>query len=163
MGAHLSVEQRQRVRRLRGEGMTVADVAREVGCSLRTVKRVVAHKGKREEQATRWCPGPKRLSLAEREEISRGLGHGESFSADRPPTRPVDLDDLAGGRTPTAAATTIGLGGPTTAPGLEGPRRPKAAKLDDPPLAAQVTEWLEAWWSPEEIARRCGSSSPTIR
>ena len=74
------MEQRQRVRRLRAEGMTVADVAREVGCSLRTVKRVVAHKGKREERATRWCPGPKRLSLAEREEISRRLGHGESFS-----------------------------------------------------------------------------------
>ena len=54
---------------------------------------------------------------------------------------------------PTAAATTIGLGGPTTAAYLKA-RRPKAAKLDDPRLARQVTEWLEAWWSPEEIARR---------
>ncbi len=33
-------------------------------------------------------------------------------------------------------------------------RRPESTKLDDPRLAAQVTKWLEAWWSPEEIARR---------
>jgi IS30 family transposase len=33
-------------------------------------------------------------------------------------------------------------------------RRPKAAKLDDARLAARVTEWLKAWWSPEEIAHR---------
>ena len=31
---------------------------------------------------------------------------------------------------------------------------PKAPKLADPRLAAQVTEWLEEWWSPEEIAKR---------
>jgi IS30 family transposase len=33
-------------------------------------------------------------------------------------------------------------------------RRPKATKLDHLPLAEVVHEWLEAWWSPEEIANR---------
>ena len=152
MGVHLSVEQRQRVRRLRVEGMTVADVAREVGCSLRTVTRVVAHKGKREERAIRWCPGPKRLSLAEREEISLGLRHGESFT------------QIAGGlgRSTSTISREVAANG-----GRRGyrawrahdrachqARRPKPCRLDDARLATTVREWLEAWWSPEEIARR---------
>ena len=62
MGFHLTVDQRRRVRQLRTEGMTVADVAREIGCSLRTVKRVVATQGKREERQTRWSPSERRLS-----------------------------------------------------------------------------------------------------
>jgi len=33
-------------------------------------------------------------------------------------------------------------------------QRPKASKLSHPPLALRVTEWLEAWWSPEEISDR---------
>ncbi len=33
-------------------------------------------------------------------------------------------------------------------------RRPKPSKLCCGPLLAKVTEWLEEWWSPEEIARR---------
>src|SRR5882724_10397419 len=66
---------------MRAEGMTVADVARELGCSLRTVKRIAAGPGKREQHQTRWCPGERRLSLQEREEISVGLGRGDSFTA----------------------------------------------------------------------------------
>ena len=33
-------------------------------------------------------------------------------------------------------------------------QRPKAAKLDEPVLCAKVTERLEEFWSPKEIARR---------
>jgi transposase, IS30 family len=33
-------------------------------------------------------------------------------------------------------------------------RRPKVPKLACPRLAAQVTGWLEAWWSPQEISAR---------
>jgi IS30 family transposase len=33
-------------------------------------------------------------------------------------------------------------------------RRPKATKLSHQPLAETVTEWLERWWPPEEIAQR---------
>ncbi len=109
-------------------------------------------KGRREERVTRWCPGPRRLSLAEREEISRGLGHGESFS---------QLARRLGRSTSTISREVAANGGRDHYRAwrahdrayLEA-RRPKVAKLADPRLAAQVTEWLEAWWSPEEIARR---------
>jgi hypothetical protein len=40
----------------------MADVAREVGCLLRTVKWVMAGNGTREERQTRWCPGNRRRS-----------------------------------------------------------------------------------------------------
>jgi IS30 family transposase len=33
-------------------------------------------------------------------------------------------------------------------------RRPKVAKIDHPPLLAQVSEWLEDLWSPEQIVGR---------
>lgn len=48
MGAHLSIQQRQLARKLRREGKTVREVAVEIGCSLRTVKRVTHGPGKRE-------------------------------------------------------------------------------------------------------------------
>ena len=49
MGRHLSVVQRRQARRLDAEGLKVAEIARELGCSLTTVNRVLAGKGKREE------------------------------------------------------------------------------------------------------------------
>ncbi len=39
-------------------------------------------------------------------------------------------------------------------------RRPKRPKLACGRLAAQVEEWLEQWWSPEEIARRLRMEFP---
>jgi IS30 family transposase len=132
--------------------MSVPDVAREVGCSLRTVKRVMAGKGKREERQTRWCPGERRLSLPEREEISLGLRRGESFTAIAArlgrSTSTVSREVNAnGGRDDYRAWRAHDLAWAQA-------RRPKPAKLDDSRLADQVTGWLEQWWSPEEIARR---------
>jgi IS30 family transposase len=37
---------------------------------------------------------------------------------------------------------------------FERARRPKTPKLACPRLAGQVAEWLELWWSPEQIAER---------
>ncbi len=152
MGAHLTVEQRRLVRRLRADGMTVAEVARKIGCSLRTVKRVVAGQGKREERQTRWSPGPRRLSLQEREEISLGLRRGDSLSA---------MARQLGRSTSTVSREVNANGGRETYRAWRAhdrayhqARRPKPAKLACPRLAGQVTEWLEAWWSPEEISRR---------
>ncbi|MGH9892338.1 MAG: IS30 family transposase [bacterium] len=152
MGAHLTLEQRRRVRRLRGEGMRVADVAREIGCSLTTVGRVAGGLGKREERATRWCPGPRRLSLEEREEISLALRRGDSFTA-------IGLQ--LGRSTSTISREVNANGGREDYRAWRAhdrayaeARRPKGCKLDDSCLASQVTEWLEQWWSPEEISRR---------
>ena len=151
MGLHLTVEQRRRVRRLRAEGMTVADVAREIGCSLRTIKRVTAIQG-REERRTRWSPGERRLSLKEREEISLGLRRRDSLGT---------IARQLGRATSTVSREVKANGGREAYRGwrahdraFEQARRPKPAKLGCPRLARQVTEWLEQWWSPEEISRR---------
>jgi transposase, IS30 family len=152
VGLHLSVEQRQRVRKLRTDGKTVAEVAREVGCSLRTVKRVVATQGKREERRTRWSPGGRRLSLREREEISLGVRRGDAYAV---------IARQLGRSTSTVSREVNANGGRQLYRAwrahdraYEQARRPKPAKLSCPRLAGQVTEWLEAWWSPEEISRR---------
>ncbi|HSH59430.1 MAG TPA: helix-turn-helix domain-containing protein [Acidimicrobiales bacterium] len=158
MGAHLTVEQRRHVRQLRSDGMRVAEVAKEVGCSLRTVKRVVAGQGKREERTTRWSPGPRRLSLQEREEISIGLRRGDSFSA---------IGRQLGRSTSTVSREVKANGGRDGYRAWRAhdrayfeARRPKGAKLECPRLAGQVVEWLEGWWSPEEIARRLAIEFP---
>ncbi len=39
-------------------------------------------------------------------------------------------------------------------------KRPKPLKLSCPRLAAQVSTWLEEWWSPEEIALRLRADYP---
>ncbi|HEX2272628.1 MAG TPA: IS30 family transposase [Acidimicrobiales bacterium] len=153
MGAHLTDEQRRLVRKLRRDGVTVAEVAREIGCSLRTVKRVAVTVGKRERRRIRWCPGPARLSLREREEISLGLGRGETFTA---------IARQLGRATSTVSREVKANGGREAYRAWRGhdaayqsARRPKTTKLATcPRLAAQVEEWLEQWWSPEEIARR---------
>lgn len=143
---------------MRAEGMRVADVARSIGCSLGTVSSVVAGPGKREMRMalqmgqTRWSPGERRLSLAEREEISLGVRWGDSFTA---------IAQRLGRTTSTVSREVRANGGREDYRAwrahhrsYEQARRPKQAKLACPRLASQVTEWLEQWWSPEEISRR---------
>jgi IS30 family transposase len=136
---------------LRAGGMRLADVAREMGCSAGTVTRVVSELGKREAAAA-WSPGGGRLSLAEREEIGRGLVRGQSLAAIGRglgrPTSTVCREVRAGGGRDRYRAWRAHDRAYHKA------RRPKTAKLDCPRLVAQVSEWLEQWWSPEEIARR---------
>ncbi len=132
--------------------MTDPDVAREIGCSLRTVKRVTAGQGKREERQIRWCPGERRLSLREREEISLGVRRGDSFAAIgrhlHRSTSTISREVNAnGGRHRYRAWRAHDRA-------FQRARRPKLAKLNCPRLAGQVRAWLEAWRSPEEISRR---------
>ena len=152
MAVHLTWQQRQQARKLRRDGKTVREVAVEIGCSLRTVKRVTRGPGKRESQAVVWSPGPSRLSLADREEISLGLRGGETMRA---------IAHRLGRAASTISREVAASGGRPhyRAVGAhhrayERARRPKTPKLMAGPLASQVESWLELWWSPEEIARR---------
>ncbi|HVC74881.1 MAG TPA: helix-turn-helix domain-containing protein, partial [Candidatus Micrarchaeaceae archaeon] len=81
MTPHLTLQQRQHARALRRKGKTICEIAMEIGCSLRTVKRVTHGPGKRESRKIVWSPGEHRLSLGDREEISRGLSAGEPIRA----------------------------------------------------------------------------------
>jgi IS30 family transposase len=150
--ARLTMEQRREIRRLRLTGLKLWEVARAIGCSRQTVTRVLHGPNKLEARRIVWSPGTGRLSLADREEISLGLRGGESIRTiakriDRAPstiTREVKAN--GGRRRYRAVAAHHGAYGRA--------RRPKTAKLIAGPLCDQVVEWLEEWWSPEEISRR---------
>jgi IS30 family transposase len=145
------MQQRQLARRLRREGKSVREVAVAIGCSLRTVKRLTHGPGLRESRIV-WSPGPGRLCLAEREEISRGLILG------------VALRTIACGlgRTPSTISREVAANGGRAHyravrahhAAYAQSRRPQQPKLVCGPLLSTVETWLEQWWSPEEIARR---------
>ena len=152
MSRHLTTEQRLQARRLRREGRSVREIAASIGCSTRTVKRVTRGPGLRESRRIAWSPGPSRLSLAEREEISRGLVAGDSLRAiaariGRVPST-VSREVMANG----GRARYRAVGAHHVAYARS--RRPKRAKLAAGPLLDCVEAWLEQWWSPGQIARR---------
>ena len=80
MTAHLTVEQRQLARRLSARGLSLRDIGRQVGCSHEVVRAVVRRDSKRPVRSDPWQPGPGRLTVADREEISLGLRADESFT-----------------------------------------------------------------------------------
>ena len=106
-----------------------------------------------------WEPAEGRLSVAEREEISLGVHRGDTLSA---------IASRLGRVTSSVSREVAGNGGRddyrawrADDRAREQGRRPKGPKLSCPRLAAQVTAWLEQWWSPEEIARRLRIEFPT--
>jgi transposase, IS30 family len=149
---HLTVEQRQLARRLSAKGLSLREVARQVGCSHEVVRRVVRGESKRPVRSDPWRPGPGRLSLADREEISLGLRGGESFTA---------IAARLGKATSTVSREVAANGGRHDYRAWRAHqrararvRRAKPFKLSCGRLAGQVSAWLKDWWSPQEIAHR---------
>jgi IS30 family transposase len=152
MTAHLTVEQRQLARRLSAKGLSLREIGRQVGCSHEVVRTVVRRESKRRVRSDFWQPGPGRLTLADREEVSLGLRGGESFTA---------IAARLGKATSTVSREVAGNGGRDDYRAWRAhqrararARRPKTPKLACARLAGKVAEWLQAWWSPEEISRR---------
>ena len=81
MRTHLTVEQRQLALRLRARGLSLREIGPQVGCSHQGVALIVRHASRRPVRRDGWVPGPGRLTLADREEITLGLHAGESFTA----------------------------------------------------------------------------------
>ena len=80
MGAHLTVEQRQLALRLKARGLSLREIGPQVGCSHQGVALIVGHAPRRPVRPDGWVPGPGRLTVADREEITVGLHAGESFT-----------------------------------------------------------------------------------
>jgi IS30 family transposase len=148
----LTVQQRQHARRLRRDGLTYRQIAKQLGCTDKTVKRIVRRHGKREAILV-WTPGSRRLSLSDREEISLGLERGDTFTSIA----------LGLGRSPSTVSREVAANGGRQnyrawrahERAYSEARRPKVTKLSTcEPLTAQVELWLVELWSPEEIARR---------
>jgi transposase, IS30 family len=149
--AGASREERRRIIGLVADGMSRADVAREVQRSTRHVSRVTAAVGgvvRRSE----WNPSSLRLSAGERERIRRGLDAGLSFAA---------IARGLGRATSTVSREVNANGGRDSYAGwrahrqaCDRARRPKTAKLaGNDRLRAQVEQWLVGeLWSPAQIA-----------
>jgi IS30 family transposase len=153
MVTHLTAEQRQLALRLRAKGWSLRQIGPQVGCSHEQV-RIIARggPGRPQRRVDPWLPGPGRLRLCDREEISLGLHAGEAFTL---------IAARLGKATSTVSREVAGNGGRGGYRAWRAhqrahklARRPKAAKLASPRLAAQVTGWLEEWWSPQEISAR---------
>ena len=152
MRPHLTVEQRQLALRLKARGLSLGEIGPQVGCSHQGVALVVRQASRRPVRHDGWVPGPGRLTLADREEITIGLHAGDSFTA---------IAARLGKAVSTVSREVAANGGRQEyrawrahQRAREQARRPKPPKLACPQLAAQVTAWLEQWWSPVQISRR---------
>ena len=148
METWVSEEQRARVAELVAEGATSWRLQQETGLNRHQVLRAVRRLAKRSVVVPR---SPLRLSLDEREEISRGLVAGES------------LRSIAGrlGRSPSTVSREVARHGgargyrAATADrrAVRATRRPKRCKLAvNDRLRVVVEEKLEQDWAPEQIS-----------
>ena len=152
MRPHLTVEQRQLALRLKARGLSLREIGPQVGCSHQGVALVVRHASRRPVRRDGWVPGPGRLTLADREEITLGLHAGDSFTA---------IAARLGKAVSTVSREVAANGGRSEyrawrahQRACQQARRAKTPKLACPRLAAQVATWLHEWWSPVQISRR---------
>jgi IS30 family transposase len=149
---NLTAEQRAMALRLRAKGLNFKEIGEQIDSSLQTAWNVVMKAPTRTVKAFSWSPGPGRLTIAEREEISLGLRRGDSFSS---------IAALLGRSVSTVSREVAANGGRDDYRAWRAhdrahqrSRRPKPRKLASPDLATQVTRWLRKWWSPKEISQR---------
>ena len=152
MRAHLTVEQRRLAFGLKARGLSLREIGRQVGCSHQGVALIVRQDSRRPVRREGWVPGPGRLTLACREEITVGLHTGESLTV---------IAARLGTAVSTVSREVAANGGRSQYRAWRAhqraraqARRPKTPKLSCSRLAAQITEWLTDWWSPQQISHR---------
>src|SRR5438876_4288250 len=147
----LSQADRAQIEGLIWGGATFESAATAVGCSTKSIQRYLALTG-----GLRRRLKPRsalRLSLAEREELSRGLVAGESLRASATRLR----------RAPSTVSREVAWSGTRSryrawradSEATRRGQRPKPAKLAvDARLCREVERGLRARWSPQQIAAR---------
>jgi IS30 family transposase len=153
----LTAEQQREIWDRLARGERAQSIGPAVGCHHNTVRELVAHSGgirpRERKRAAR------SLSVAEREEISRGLAQGESMRS------------IAArlGRAPSTVSREVAHnGGPRGYRALAADRqawalaeRPKPAKLATCPKLRHIVERkLERHWSPRQISRWLARTFP---
>lgn len=145
----LSQADRLEIERRVRSGETFATTAAAVGCSMKSIQRYLAATGGLKSRLKE--RSSLRLSMAEREEVSRGLVAGDSL---REIARRLD-------RAPSTISREVAWNGErddyrawsADAAALERGRRPKPAKLSlDSRLCREVELGLQARWSPQQIS-----------
>jgi IS30 family transposase len=152
MPVHLTAEQRQLALRLKARGLSLREIGPQVGCSHQGVALIARRSPRRLVRQDRWVPGPGRLTLADREEITLGVHAGESYTVIAArlgkATSTVSREVAAGGGRAQYRAWRAHQRARQQA------RRPKTPKLAHAPLAGRVSSWLAEWWSPVQISAR---------
>ena len=147
----LSHADRAQIESLIWGGATFEVAATAVGCSTKSIQRFLALTGGLKRRIKQ--RSPLRLSLAEREELSRGLVAGESLRTIATRLR----------RATSTVSREVGWSGSRSGyrawraerDAIERARRPKPAKLAvDSRLCREVERGLRAHWSPQQIAAR---------
>ena len=145
----LTEQEKVRIAELSALGLPSRLIGKQIGRHHRTVWGYIS-RSRRKPLAPR-SRSPLRLSLLEREEISRGAARGESLRAiarriGRAPSTVSREIARNGGRRRYRACRADGAA-------LDHARRPKAAKLARcPQLRAVVEAKLTLRWSPQQIA-----------
>ena len=143
--------------RIRG-GQTHAEVAAAIGCSTKSIQRLLNRIGGLTPRARN--RSPRQLTAAEREEISRGLKAGDSYRAIA----------MRLGRAPSTISREVAANGSrqryrawrAERRAAVKARRPKVAKLARcPRLRRKVERLLAERWSPEQIAHRLRIDHPS--
>jgi transposase, IS30 family len=156
----LSHADRAEIERLVWSGETFATAAAAVGCSTKSIQRFLALTGGLKRRIK--VRSALRLSLAEREELSRGLVAGDSLRA------------IAArlGRAPSTISREVAWTGSrdryrawrADSEAIERGHRPKPAKLAvDARLCREVERGLLARWSPQQISARLICDYPDDR
>ena len=151
MQPHLTVEQRQLALRLRARGWTLREIGPQVDCAFATVGRIAGRVSRRPGRGDGWVPGPGRLTLADREEITLGLHAGESFTV---------IAARLGTAVPAVSREVAANGGRGGYRAWRAHQRapasqaPEGAEAGLPAAGRPGRRWLEEWWSPVQIARR---------
>jgi hypothetical protein len=102
-------EDKQTIWDMREAGVPVKRIARHLGRQNSSLRKFIADAGGRRPSARQRCE--LRLSLAEREEISRGLAGGQSFSVDRSGVGSVGVNGVSRGRRERRPVEVSGVGG----------------------------------------------------
>jgi IS30 family transposase len=148
----MSDEDRDRIASLIARGKEYLEVEELVGCSAGMVRKVIVERGGVPPRRD-WTPRPGRLTLVDREEISRGLARGDSFTtiaaAIAKAVSTVSREVGRAGRDGYRAWEAHNRAGVNR-------RRPKNCKLVvNGDLARQVEAWIsERLWSPQQVSRR---------
>jgi IS30 family transposase len=156
-GVRLTREERLEVRRLISSGSSFEEAAAAARCSKKTVQRLLGSVGGMPAQRTR--RSELRLSMAEREEISRSLGGEESYRAiarrlGRSPSTISREVNANGGRRRYRAVRADEAA-------YRKAGRPKLAKLRrSRRLRTRVESMLNKLWSPQQISARLRFENP---
>jgi len=155
--AKLTLAEKQEIARRLWDGESISEIAEALGRPMRAVHTVGSRRGWVDLAC--WQRSPTRVSIHEREEISRGLKAGESYAEigrciGRHRSTVLREVELNGGRRHYRALAAGRAAWDRT-------RRPKPTKLATTPrLRAEVEAGLEQHWSPRQIAKRLREDFP---